>query len=68
MNPANLIKSAQGSAQTSLRLGPLATVDDQGRVTPLARRPVRNDPPKTKGVAQAFDLHADVRAVASVTE
>jgi len=51
---------AEQSAQTSLRLGPLATVDDQGRVTPLARRPVRNDPPKTKGVAQGFDLHADV--------
>jgi hypothetical protein len=39
-------------------------VDERGRVVLLARRNERErcDAPKTKGVAQGFDLHADVVA------
>jgi hypothetical protein len=51
---------AEQAAQTSLRLGQLATVDAQGRVTPLERRPALRTDYKIKGVAQGFDLHADV--------
>ena len=48
------------SAQASLHYGELATVDGAGNVTPLRRRPQRREVPKTKGLAQGFDLHADV--------
>jgi hypothetical protein len=51
---------AEQSAQASLRLGELATVDDDGHVTPLGRRQERHRALKTKGVARGFDLHADV--------
>lgn len=51
---------AEQAAQTSLRLGQLATVDPQGRVTPLDRRPARPAEHKTKAVERGFDLHADV--------
>jgi hypothetical protein len=51
---------AEQSAQNSLRLGGLASVDEKGRVTPLVKRSVRPSENKTKGVAHGFDLHADV--------
>jgi hypothetical protein len=47
------------SAQASLRLGQLSTVDDDGNVTPLGCRQERHAAPKPKGVARGFDLHAD---------
>jgi hypothetical protein len=49
------------SAQAALRLGDLASIDAQGRVTPCApRKAGPSDNHKTKGVAAGFDLHADV--------
>jgi hypothetical protein len=56
------------AAQTALWRGKLATVDEQGRVTPLERKPQRGGETKTKGEAEGFELHADVVVAATDRE